>query len=37
MVYSNELVYMPLDQSQVMPFSLPVVCTYPRWVLKLLM
>lgn len=33
MVYSGELVYMPLDQSQVEPFSRPVVCTYLRWVL----
>lgn len=31
-VYSNELIYMPLDHSKVMPFSHPVVCTYPRWV-----
>eukprot|EP00066_Takifugu_rubripes_P027940 XP_011617206.1 PREDICTED: zona pellucida sperm-binding protein 3-like [Takifugu rubripes] len=30
MVYSNELVYTPLGQSSVMPFSRPVACAYQR-------
>lgn len=29
-VHSNDLVYMPLDESQDLPFRHPVVCVYPR-------
>lgn len=35
MVYSNDLRYMPTDQSQVPHVGRHVVCTYPRWVFRL--